>query len=67
MVETETMNNDFFAIGYGALQTTLKVSINEYFQQFIDPMRPLQILFAWFDIETGGHGFLLHHKFTGYV
>ena len=63
LVETEIMNNDFFAIGYGGrYKLSNRVSINaEYFQQF---NRPYEVftnsLSVGFDIETGGHVFQLH-------
>ena len=63
LVETETMNNDFFAIGYGGrYKLSKRVSINaEYFQQFNRPDEAFtNSLSLGFDIETGGHVFQLH-------
>ena len=63
LVETETMNNDFFAIGYGGrYKLSKRVSINaEYFQQFNRPDEAFtNSLSVGFDIETGGHVFQLH-------
>ena len=63
LVETETMNNDFFAMGYGGrYKLSKRVSINaEYFQQFNRPDEAFVNSFSLgFDIETGGHVFQLH-------
>ena len=63
LVETETINNDFFAIGYGGrYKLSKRVSINaEYFQQFNRPDEAFtNSLSLGFDIETGGHVFQLH-------
>ena len=63
LVETEIMNNDFFAIGYGGRYKLFKrVSINaEYFQQFNRSDEAFtNSLSLGFDIETGGHVFQLH-------
>ena len=63
LVETETINNDFFAIGYGGrYKLSKRVSVNaEYFQQFNRPEETFtNSLSLGFDIETGGHVFQLH-------
>lgn len=63
LVETEIMNNDFFAIGYGGrYKLSKRVSLNaEYFQQFNRPDEAfINSLSLGFDIETGGHVFQLH-------
>ena len=63
LVETETMNNDYFALGYGGrFKISKRVSLNaEYFQQFNRPDEVLiNSLSVGFDIETGGHVFQLH-------
>ena len=63
LVETETMNNDFFALGFGGrYKLSKRVSINaEYFQQFNRPNEAFtNSLSLGFDIETGGHVFQLH-------
>ena len=63
LVVTESMNNDFFAIGYGGrYKLSKRVSINaEYFQQFNRPDEAFtNCLSLGFDIETGGHVFQLH-------
>ena len=63
LVETDAMNNDFLAIGFGGrYKLSKRVSVNtEYFYQL---NRPDEVytnsLSVGFDIETGGHVFQLH-------
>lgn len=63
LVETNSMNNTYAALGMGArYKLTKRVSLNgEYFYQFERPEEDfVNSLSIGFDIETGGHVFQLH-------
>jgi len=63
LVETNMMNNDYMALGFGGrYKLSKRVSINaEYFYQFNRPKEDFtNSLSIGFDIETGGHVFQLH-------
>ena len=63
IVPTESMKNDFFALGFGGrYKLSKRVSLNsEYFYQFNrGPEEFTNSLSIGFDIETGGHVFQIH-------
>ena len=63
IVELESMNNDFVALGVGGrYKLTKRASVNaEYFHQLERPNENFtNSLSLGFDIETGGHVFQLH-------
>jgi len=63
LVETEAMNNDYMALGFGGrYKLSKRVSVNaEYFYQLDRPDEDFtNSLSLGFDIETGGHVFQLH-------
>jgi len=63
LVETEAMNNDYIALGFGGrYKLSKRVSINaEYFYQLDRPDEDFtNSLSLGVDIETGGHVFQLH-------
>ena len=63
LVELESINNDYLALGIGGrYKLTKRVSLNsEYFYQLARPNENFtNSLSLGFDIETGGHVFQLH-------
>jgi len=63
LVQSNTMNNNYFAMGLGArYKISNRVSLNgEYFYQLNRPFEDFtNSLSLGFDIETGGHVFQLH-------
>ena len=63
LVELESINNDYLALGVGGrYKLTKRVSVNaEYFHQLERPNEDFtNSLSMGFDIETGGHVFQLH-------
>jgi lipopolysaccharide assembly outer membrane protein LptD (OstA) len=63
LVELESINNDYLALGVGGrYKLTKRISVNaEYFHQLERPNENFtNSLSMGFDIETGGHVFQLH-------